>query len=262
MGKLTEHATNPEGTGRVNGKSFETRASTERSLFPFCFHVTAALVELSVWGYMVSVGWLHWYLFFFFTIWTQAALTVYFCLSSFNDWRRHKEGRALHSACDNTAASSGSWKPTLTDVYHGTFVMSFITSTVFWGLYLTEPTLIIGGFGKFYYPPLLNHAHHTFPIVSVFLELLINRPGEGSPSAQLTLLTCISLGYFSGIIVLYFSFSASPYPFMEFFSGPLLAVFFGASYGISYGLLLFSRLLSRLVALVEGVSSKHVKKGK
>uniref|UniRef100_A0A0K0DV73 FAR-17a/AIG1-like protein n=1 Tax=Strongyloides stercoralis TaxID=6248 RepID=A0A0K0DV73_STRER len=99
------------------------------------------------------------------------------------------------------------------------FPVAILTSVMFWGLYIINPELVMPSWVYQQIPKWINHVTHTYPIITVTLEIILTKHEIPSSMKKATLLTMTAfIGYILILVHFYLKYNVWLYPIFHYIS--------------------------------------------
>uniref|UniRef100_A0A0N4Z673 Androgen-dependent TFPI-regulating protein-like n=1 Tax=Parastrongyloides trichosuri TaxID=131310 RepID=A0A0N4Z673_PARTI len=104
------------------------------------------------------------------------------------------------------------------------FPVAILTCILFWGLYLINPELVMPSWAYQQIPPWINHITHSYPLITVILEIIFTKHQIPSSKRMATFVTMTAfIGYILLLIHFYVKYGIWLYPIFHYIS-PLLTI--------------------------------------
>uniref|UniRef100_A0A0K0F3N0 FAR-17a/AIG1-like protein n=1 Tax=Strongyloides venezuelensis TaxID=75913 RepID=A0A0K0F3N0_STRVS len=99
------------------------------------------------------------------------------------------------------------------------FPVAILTSLMFWGLYMINPELVMPSWAYEQIPGWINHVTHSYPFITVTLELMLTKHEIPSSMKKATLLTLTAFtGYILILVHFYLTYNVWLYPIFHYIS--------------------------------------------
>ncbi|CEF70074.1 FAR-17a/AIG1-like protein family-containing protein [Strongyloides ratti] len=99
------------------------------------------------------------------------------------------------------------------------FPVAILTSLMFWGLYIINPELVMPSWAYQQIPGWINHVTHTYPFITVILEIILTKHEIPSSMKKATLLTLTAFtGYILILVHFYLTYNVWLYPIFHYIS--------------------------------------------
>jgi len=204
----------------------------------------------------------------FLTMWGMFGHTLYFLLCTLGDMKNVYQQHLMTAQLDGSGGSgssgssgSGSGSNSRSSLaqqknqqntHLDTFFRAFsfplaaIVAVLFWGIYFVDRELIYPTSFEKYNPPYINHIQHTFPLISVLVDMMLVDHSYNIKTLRLDLamIGSVSLAYMGMLFYVKFTQGVWVYPFIGLMNNTTKAIFFAVSVLLSWAFYFGGKVMS------------------